>query len=121
MTDPGVRLLGLMVAFSALTLALLLWVVMCRIKFRRSRKKRRAVVAFFHPHCSAGGGGERVLWKAIQVLGELNEQGFPLVVVIYTTDEPKASYRKSALVYGYTYSDDDLLTFSHGFFHHRHT
>lgn len=31
------------------------------------------VIGFFHPHCSAGGGGERVLWKIIEALGELNE------------------------------------------------
>ncbi|KAL7545124.1 hypothetical protein ACHAWF_014491 [Thalassiosira exigua] len=31
------------------------------------------VVGFFHPHCSAGGGGERVLWKSIEALGELKE------------------------------------------------
>ena len=31
------------------------------------------VVAFFHPRCADGGGGERVLWKAIQALGELKE------------------------------------------------
>jgi alpha-1,2-mannosyltransferase len=52
------------------------------------------VVAFFHPHCSAGGGGERVLWKAVQVLGDLHDQGLPLKVVIYTIGEPKASYKE---------------------------
>ena len=31
------------------------------------------VIGFFHPHCSAGGGGERVLWKSIQALAELKE------------------------------------------------
>jgi hypothetical protein len=31
------------------------------------------VVGFFHPRCSSGGGGERVLWKSIQALGELRE------------------------------------------------
>ncbi len=31
------------------------------------------IIGFFHPHCSAGGGGERVLWKIIQALGELKE------------------------------------------------
>lgn len=25
-------------------------------------------VAFFHPYCNAGGGGEKVLWAAIQSL-----------------------------------------------------
>ncbi len=32
------------------------------------------VIGFFHPYCSAGGGGERVLWKFIQALGELKER-----------------------------------------------
>jgi hypothetical protein len=32
------------------------------------------VIGFFHPYCSAGGGGERVLWKFIQALGELKEE-----------------------------------------------
>ena len=31
------------------------------------------VIGFFHPYCSAGGGGERVLWKSIQALAELKE------------------------------------------------
>ena len=31
------------------------------------------VVAFFHPRCSDGGGGERVLWMAIRALGEMRE------------------------------------------------
>lgn len=31
------------------------------------------IVAFFHPRCSAGGGGERVLWKSIEALGEMKE------------------------------------------------
>lgn len=26
------------------------------------------LVAFFHPYCNAGGGGERVLWSAILAL-----------------------------------------------------
>ena len=28
----------------------------------------RITVAFFHPYCNAGGGGERVLWCAIRAL-----------------------------------------------------
>jgi len=26
------------------------------------------LVGFFHPYCNAGGGGERVLWMAVQAL-----------------------------------------------------
>eukprot|EP00986_Skeletonema_menzelii_P001270 scaffold338_cov155-Skeletonema_menzelii.AAC.4 len=83
------------------------------------------VIGFFHPHCSSGGGGERVLWKAIQALGELKEGKLMdrrtnkskksasnysadeeslnncknLVVVIYTVDKPSASYEKDLLAH----------------------
>ena len=78
------------------------------------------VIGFFHPHCSSGGGGERVLWKAIEVLGELKEGRFGrqqtnripttidgdcwnncknIVVVIYTVDEPSATYEKDLLTH----------------------
>ncbi|KAG7304678.1 hypothetical protein JYU34_010024 [Plutella xylostella] len=41
-----------------------------RIKERKlqRRKKDGANVAFFHPYCNSGGGGERVLWVAIKAL-----------------------------------------------------
>jgi alpha-1,2-mannosyltransferase len=55
------------------------------------------VVGFFHPFCSAGGGGERVLWKAIQVLGDLHDKGLPLEVVVYTIDSTKESYKEDLL------------------------
>jgi len=32
------------------------------------RQQKRTVVGFFHPYCNAGGGGERVLWAAIQAI-----------------------------------------------------
>jgi alpha-1,2-mannosyltransferase len=94
MTALGVLVSGLLMMFSALALVFLCCLVMCRIKFQGRKTADTNVIAFFHPHCSAGGGGERVLWKAVQVLGELHEQGFPLSVVIYTIDEPKASYKE---------------------------
>jgi hypothetical protein len=58
------------------------------------------VVAFFHPHCSAGGGGERVLWKMVQVLGNLVEQrGLSIdQVVIYTVDAPSPTYQDGTLL-----------------------
>jgi alpha-1,2-mannosyltransferase len=88
------------------------------------------VIGFFHPYCSAGGGGERVLWKAIQAFGELKEGKLMdrrsdkskkaasttaslvtnnnthdicltncknLMVVIYTVDEPSATYERDLL------------------------
>lgn len=37
-------------------------------KKRTNRKQKGIVVAFFHPYCNAGGGGERVLWAAIKAI-----------------------------------------------------
>ncbi len=77
----------------------------------------RTFVAFFHPHCSGGGGGERVLWKAIESISELNremsedyndghvrktqkgERGVKksLHVVIYTSDSKSDDYQRGKL------------------------
>ena len=35
---------------------------------QQDQSPKRIVYAFFHPHASGGGGGERVLWKMIQFL-----------------------------------------------------
>lgn len=75
-------------------------------------------IAFFHPYCSSGGGGERVLWKTVEALGQLKEEALlrngarrhksvksvmseevranckNLAVVIYTVDEPSESYSR---------------------------
>ncbi len=60
----------------------------------RSKRRRRewgyeclptrpVVVAFFHPYCNAGGGGERVLWHSIQAL----QRRYSFVrCVVYTGD-----------------------------------
>jgi len=95
------------ITLSLITLA----IVYFRLKFSKLRSAKSSkfqklvssandneshkIIAFFHPHCSAGGGGERVLWKCIHVLADLREKmGVKLNIVIYTTDEPKESYRK---------------------------
>ncbi|KAJ3132126.1 asparagine-linked glycosylation protein [Geranomyces variabilis] len=63
------------------------WEIRLRSKRARDRAAilttpRRAgpVVAFFHPFCDAGGGGERVLWMAIRAI---QEQWPESVCVIY--------------------------------------
>lgn len=61
--------------YLSLVLALLLFLLVMgvRIWLQKSRKARLAqnsspTVAFFHPYCNAGGGGERVLWCALRAL-----------------------------------------------------
>ena len=45
------------------------------------------MVGFFHPFCAGGGGGERVLWRAVRNLAQLSKDlGLPLHVLIYTGD-----------------------------------
>ncbi|CAB1418499.1 unnamed protein product [Pleuronectes platessa] len=70
---------------------LLLGLRLClQIRRRSRRRKSRAeggggpAVAFFHPDCSAGGGGERVLWSSLRVL----MSRFPDVsFVVYAADQ----------------------------------
>lgn len=62
-----------------------------RWKYPRGKER---VLAFFHPHCSSGGGGERVLWAIIQAIGEIDRQGLPIKVLIYTVDKPSETYKK---------------------------
>lgn len=47
-------------------------------------EKKPSTVAFFHPYCNAGGGGERVLWTAIRAL---QNQHSHLKFVVYTGDQ----------------------------------
>lgn len=71
-------------------LSLALIVAALRLRFRRLRAQQirsaKKKIAFFHPYCSSGGGGERVLWKAIQALDEIHEEGLSFELVIYTID-----------------------------------
>lgn len=77
---------------------------LCRIYFSSIRKrtcpgKSEIVIGFFHPHCFGGGGGERVLWKAVKALGELRDAGIKIKVVIYTIDDKRDSYKKGKSSY----------------------
>eukprot|EP00948_MAST-09A_sp_MAST-9A-sp1_P001691 g1691.t1 len=50
---------------------------------------KNASIGFFHPFCNACGGGERVLWIAIQAINQrwfAEERGF-LRLVVYTGDK----------------------------------
>jgi alpha-1,2-mannosyltransferase len=61
-------------------------ILILKLKFRISRTKKsedQKVIAFFHPYCDAGGGGERVLWCGIRAI----QRRFPAEkIVIFTGD-----------------------------------
>ncbi|XP_045725334.1 GDP-Man:Man(3)GlcNAc(2)-PP-Dol alpha-1,2-mannosyltransferase isoform X1 [Mirounga angustirostris] len=82
---PGLTVCG--------TLCVCLFIILWGIRLLLQRKKTSAsaskngkkqmVVAFFHPYCNAGGGGERVLWCALRAL----QKKYPeAVYVVYTGD-----------------------------------
>ncbi|GMS89101.1 hypothetical protein PENTCL1PPCAC_11276 [Pristionchus entomophagus] len=51
--------------------------------FLSYRRRKPNTVAFFHPYCNAGGGGERVLWCAIRSM----QARFPkLKYIVYSGD-----------------------------------
>ncbi|XP_054655540.1 GDP-Man:Man(3)GlcNAc(2)-PP-Dol alpha-1,2-mannosyltransferase-like isoform X2 [Dunckerocampus dactyliophorus] len=74
---------------SLLLLALLVLLVLAvRLWLQGKRSARQArtgrpAVAFFHPYCNAGGGGERVLWCAIRALQQRYSH---MDFVVYTGD-----------------------------------
>ncbi|KAI5784750.1 hypothetical protein EDC01DRAFT_208730 [Geopyxis carbonaria] len=90
----GLPLAGLL--FYHLLLPLLLRLLGSHL-LRRSSTKRELILrqlpgglsatariaGFFHPYCNAGGGGERVLWAAIQAVQETHPH---IMCVVYTGD-----------------------------------
>uniref|UniRef100_A0A8C9LX97 ALG11 alpha-1,2-mannosyltransferase n=1 Tax=Piliocolobus tephrosceles TaxID=591936 RepID=A0A8C9LX97_9PRIM len=67
---PGLIVCGTL----CMCLVIVLWGI--RLLLQRKKKlvstskngKNQMVIAFFHPYCNAGGGGERVLWCALRAL-----------------------------------------------------
>ncbi|XP_033114022.1 GDP-Man:Man(3)GlcNAc(2)-PP-Dol alpha-1,2-mannosyltransferase-like [Anneissia japonica] len=90
-------LLLMMILLSPLAIITTCLIVYVKSRITRDKRKKfpqlwqatedgmqPVVVAFFHPYCNAGGGGERVLWCAIQSL----QRRYSFVrCVIYTGDQ----------------------------------
>lgn len=79
-----------MLIFWLFSLAFIIILFASRRHFHRARQNgdaRFVNVAFFHPYCNAGGGGERVLWCAIQAL----QSKYSLIKIhVYTGDTDAA-------------------------------
>ncbi|XP_072858492.2 GDP-Man:Man(3)GlcNAc(2)-PP-Dol alpha-1,2-mannosyltransferase isoform X1 [Pogona vitticeps] len=81
-----------LIASGVLCLCLLMLLCGLRLWFQRRKKqlilsrqhgKKPFVIAFFHPYCNAGGGGERVLWCALRALQKKYKDA---CYVVYTGD-----------------------------------
>ncbi|KRX70147.1 GDP-Man:Man(3)GlcNAc(2)-PP-Dol alpha-1,2-mannosyltransferase, partial [Trichinella sp. T6] len=66
----------------SIVVLLLLLAVIFRLLSRRSCNNGKCFIAFFHPYCNSGGGGERVLWCAIKALEKFEKVEF----IIYSGD-----------------------------------
>jgi alpha-1,2-mannosyltransferase len=87
----GFRLLAIVVAEAAIgCLVLLGLLVLVAAAIHRTIWPRKPkTLGFFHPFCSSGGGGERVLWKMIESL-----ERFEYDIIIYTVDTPSEDHVK---------------------------
>ncbi|KAH9389834.1 asparagine-linked glycosylation protein [Tyrophagus putrescentiae] len=66
-----------------------------RSQFGRTAGDSGKLVAFFHPYCNAGGGGERVLWQALKVLNEKYPQHSYIIYSDNYDAEPAEILRKA--------------------------
>ncbi|XP_027712665.1 GDP-Man:Man(3)GlcNAc(2)-PP-Dol alpha-1,2-mannosyltransferase [Vombatus ursinus] len=83
---PGLIICGLL-CFCLIVILLRIRIMLLRKKESVSlyrNKKNQKVIAFFHPYCNAGGGGERVLWCALRAL---QKKYHDATYVVYTGDE----------------------------------
>ncbi|NP_898965.1 GDP-Man:Man(3)GlcNAc(2)-PP-Dol alpha-1,2-mannosyltransferase isoform 2 [Mus musculus] len=67
---PGLMICGVLCVYLVIGLWVIRWHLQRKKKSVSTSKngKEQTVVAFFHPYCNAGGGGERVLWCALRAL-----------------------------------------------------
>lgn len=86
----------------------------CKRRFKKSKNQRTTFdVAFFHPYCNAGGGGERVLWHAIEAI----TQKYPSAKIqVYTGDtdaSPKEILKKVDKRFGIKLPEDVNFLYLH--------
>lgn len=60
--------IGTFLVVSIAVVVLVLRRIIQKSKAKRLASSKQLSVAFFHPYCNAGGGGERVLWCAVRAL-----------------------------------------------------
>jgi len=60
------------------------------------------IIGFFHPYCNAGGGGERVLWIAVQAL-QRRWGSFHFILMHYLTSSVMWQYLVYAVIWNFVY------------------
>lgn len=80
----------------------------------KSRNKSgKQSVAFYHPYCNAGGGGERVLWCSIRAI----QERYPSVeIIVYTGDldaSPADIIRRASMIFNIQVKDTVKFVYLH--------
>jgi hypothetical protein len=76
------------ISFAAAVLLLTFACLVPCVRLLAFWRRRRGALAFFHPYCNDGGGGERVLWCAIVAL----QRAYPDIdVFVFTGDKPEGA------------------------------
>lgn len=98
------------------TLGFFLTISYLRWKYSRRKSKDPSAklrVAFFHPYCNAGGGGERVLWCSIRAI----QQRYSSVEIsIYTGDldaSPADIIRRASLIFNIQVKNNVKFVYLH--------
>ncbi|KAF7988180.1 hypothetical protein HCN44_007674 [Aphidius gifuensis] len=89
--DTIIKLVSLTLILSTITIICLtiiipIWIIYWRHVFKNRRKlnkKKNPSIGIFHPYCNAGGGGERVLWSAIEAI---QKEYSKVKIIVYTGD-----------------------------------
>lgn len=88
--NDGITLLSSMIVAFITVVFIILWY---RKRSFCLSKRHEIILAFFHPHCDSGGGGERVLWVMIAALLKNAKLRQRLRIVIYASKEEKYKER----------------------------
>lgn len=98
--------LGVKAAYWSFIALVLLWIILqlwlrfvCKGSWSEAKKLvGKETVGFFHPYCVAGGGGERVLWCALNSVQKHHPE---LHSIVYTGDKkinPTAEWTKPEII-----------------------
>ena len=74
-----------LIAFTAAIVLIALINVLIKVSRKKKDGRAELLLAFFHPNCDSGGGGERVLWVMINALLKDKSISSRLRICIYSS------------------------------------
>lgn len=113
----NISLISALVSAVFATVILFLTITYLRWKYSKlksiNKSNDKLKVAFFHPYCNAGGGGERVLWCSIRAI---QERYSAVEIIIYTGDldaSPADIIKRASLIFNIKVKNDVKFIYLH--------